>query len=91
MMRFRVCGRRLVEHKDPVTVEIEDALVSMIEALRVQARMARQAGGDIAVYEGNWGAWKKAEAALEKVRVEAALELRANAYHIDNRLEASDA
>ena len=42
------------------------ALKATVAALRAQARLARNLGGGIAVYEGNGAAWAQARAAIER-------------------------
>jgi len=54
---------KAVNHHD----ELVEALKGMVTALREQARMARAAGGDIAVCELNGPAWTVARDLLERL------------------------
>ena len=60
-----------MEQIDKVRKERDDlveACKGLVVALRTQSHLARELGGDIALNEGNWPAWKKAEKAISNAK-----------------------
>jgi len=46
--------------------ELLEACKALIKQLRIQARLAHGAGGDISVHEDNYKVWQQAEEAIQK-------------------------
>lgn len=68
-----------------------DRTRQLIVQLRIQARLARQVGGDIAIAEGNGLAWKQAEEVIEKAEKELYPCARLEDVHVPRIFQLVDA